>query len=83
MFVTRVQGRPARPPAQVALVQPPHRVQVGPKGLAHRGGQQGHPALLPLAVTDQDFLAQTFEVLHPEAEGLEQPQPGPVQQTTD
>jgi hypothetical protein len=77
------EGHAPQPTAQVALVQLPHRIQMDPQGLAHRGGQHGYPVLLPLTVTDQHLLPEEIDILHAQAEGLEQPQPGPVQQATD
>jgi hypothetical protein len=64
-------------------VKPPHRIQVGPQGFAHRRGKNAFPVLLPLAVTDQHLLLEEIDILHAQAEGLEQPQPGPVVQATD
>jgi hypothetical protein len=45
-----------------------------------RLGQGSHPVAPPLPVPDHDLAHGEIEILHPEAQALEQPKPGAIEQ---
>ncbi len=49
------------------------------QGLLSRGGQHGHPVLIPLAGADEDLVLMKVQVLNAQAAAFEEPQAGSVE----